>query len=182
MNNFSEQDPKSFYSLRELTYLSLVVSACVVGRLIFQFIPNVQPMTAIFLIITIQLGLSRGLIVCLLSILVTNIYLGMGVWTIEQLFSYFVVLCLTKLICQLRIFRDYVIFQGIFSFVVGFIYGIVISYIDAQIYGMPSFFTYYLQGLAFDLSHAIGNICFYVILAPIFYQLLERAPINKETS
>lgn len=64
----------------------MTAATCTVGRLLFQFIPNIQPMTAIFLIITLQLGIFRGLLISTLSVLITNIYLGMGIWTISQIF------------------------------------------------------------------------------------------------
>ena len=46
--------------------------------------PNVQPMSAILFLLALAGSLSDALIVALLSLLGTNIYLGMGPWTISQ--------------------------------------------------------------------------------------------------
>ena len=65
---------KPLFSVRELTYLALTTALAVVGRLSFQFIPNVQPMTVIFLILALQLGFMRSWLVAILSVLITNFY------------------------------------------------------------------------------------------------------------
>ncbi len=176
----SRQPLKSVFSVRELTYLALIVAACVVGRILFQPIPNVQPMTAIFLIITVQLGFGRGLIVCLLSVVVTNLYMGMGFWTVTQIASYTVVLALFSGLIRIPIVGKAFITQWGFSLFSGFIYGFVISVIDVQVYGMPAFLPYYLQGLSFDFLHSIGNFVFFLLLTPIFQRLLKRVEGNEK--
>ncbi len=50
----------------------------------FVFIPNVQPMSALFILVAFSYRLSDALMIALLSLLGTNIYLGMGPWTISQ--------------------------------------------------------------------------------------------------
>lgn len=157
---------RSFFSTYELAYLAMTVATCTVGRLLFQFIPNIQPMTAIFLIITLQLGIFRGLLISTLSVLITNIYLGMGIWTISQIFSFTIIICLMGLFCSVSIFRESRALQTLFSIFAGFLYGFIIACIDVEVYGMPQFWPYYISGLSFDLLHAIGNGGFYLLLTP----------------
>lgn len=171
---------KPLFSVRELTYLALTTALAVVGRLSFQFIPNVQPMTAIFLILALQLGLVRSLLVCLLSVLITNFYLGMGVWTIGQLVSFTAIIFIFSALSQLPWFKKYLVLQIIVAGLCGFIYGFIISIIDTKIYGFTSFWTYYLQGVSFDALHATGNIIFYAILAPILGQLLHSRWLKSQ--
>ncbi|KKJ71621.1 membrane protein, partial [Enterococcus faecium MRSN 4777] len=45
-------------STNKIAQLSLLSAACVAGRIAFQFIPNFQPMTAIFLFIVLYLSLK----------------------------------------------------------------------------------------------------------------------------
>lgn len=178
----SESPEKMRFSVKELTYLALLVAACVVGRILFQPIPNVQPMTAIFLIITSHFGLGRGLIVSLLSVIITNLYMGMGVWTIAQLLSYASLLLLFSGLLKIPGLSRSFFMQVMFSFFAGFFYGFVISIIDVQIYGMPAFFPYYLQGLTFDFLHAIGNVVFFFLLTPIFQRLLKNSELNQKNT
>lgn len=166
------------FSTSEISYLAMAVAASVVGRLMFQFIPNVQPMTAIFLIITLQLGIFQGLIINVLSLLVTSIYMGMGVWTISQIISFSSIIILMGLFSKLTLFRRYRFFQICYSVFAGFLYGFIISYIDVKVYGMAHFFPYYFTGLSFDALHALGNGFFYFLLLPIFNRILKKQ--NKD--
>lgn len=165
---------RSFFSTYELAYLAMTVATCTVGRLLFQFLPNIQPMTAIFLIIILQLGIFRGLLISILSVLITNIYLGMGIWTISQIFSFAIIICLMGLFCKVSIFRESRTLQTLFSIFAGFLYGFIIACIDVEVYGMPQFWPYYISGFSFDLLHAIGNGGFYLLLTPIFQQLYKK--------
>lgn len=174
MPNSKKKQSATIFSVKEMAQLSLMVAACVVGRLLFQFIPNVQPMTAILLIITIYRGLRHGLIVSLLSLVITNLYLGMGVWTFTQMASYSVIILLAGLLAKWPYFKASLTWQVTYSFLAGFLYGFIISILSFKLYGMTAFFPYYLQGLSFDFLHAIGNFGFYLILAPLFKRLLHR--------
>ncbi len=55
-----------------------ITADCVVSRTAFQFIPNVHPITAIFILVSFYKGLLRSFLIVLLTIVVTNIYMGMG--------------------------------------------------------------------------------------------------------
>lgn len=159
---------------QEMAFLSLLTAACVVGRLSFQFIPNVQPMTALFIMITLHFGLSRGLIVSVLSLLITNFYLGMGVWTISQLIAFSILLIIASLLGKWSTFHKYLWLQGAYSLFTGYLYGFILAIIDTQVYGLTNFWVYYLAGLPFDTLHGAGNLVFYIILSPIFQRLFKN--------
>jgi hypothetical protein len=181
MGNFKPKVKASnFFSVREMGYLSLMAAACVVGRTMFQFIPNVQPMTDIFLIITISHGFSSGLVVCLLSILATNLYMGMGIWTIPQLISYAVIIIIVGLLAKLPLFKKSIWLQTSYAFSAGMIYGLVVSLGIYKILNLPQFLPYYLSGIPFDLAHSLGNVAFYLILAPIFMRILPKLKNRQE--
>lgn len=173
-NSNKHTEGASVFSVKEIANLSLMVAACVVGRLLFQFIPNVQPMTTILLIMTVHRGFRQGLIVSLLSVIITNLYLGMGVWTFAQLFSYALVISLVTFLAKWPLFKKSLMLQTGFSFLAGFLYGFIISVVSYKMYGMTAFLPYYLQGLSFDFLHAIGNAGFYLILGPLFKKLLDK--------
>lgn len=170
----SNNSKKTIFSIKEITYLGLLIAACVVGRTLFQAVPNVQPATAIFLIITLYLGVTRGLIVCLATMTITNLYMGMGSWIIGQIISYTFIIILFGVLCKINLYKKSLLLQSIYSFLSGFIYGFIFFLVDVQIFGIKAFLPYYLQGVPFDFLHAIGNIGFYIILAPILKRLLKN--------
>lgn len=149
-----------------------------VGRLVFAlpFLPNIQPMTAMLIIIALNIGVLDSLIVSGLSMLVTNFLLGMGPWTIMQILSFSFIILLTGL---LKIFYQFghIKIRFMFAFwalIVGFIYGFVISYLNFKLYGLTNFLVYYLNGLPFDLMHGIGNFGFYLILEPVIVPIINK--------
>ncbi|QBO37462.1 ECF transporter S component [Periweissella cryptocerci] len=160
--------------MKQLTFLTFVIGICEVGRLIFQFIPNVQPVTDIIILTTLIFGLSNGLLVGVLSIVVSNIILGMGVWTLAQIGAYILIVLLTYFLAKPWFFKAPIIVRACFCAAMGFFYGFVISIIQAPILGINNFLPYYIAGLPFDLMHALGNAGFCLILSPTLVPLLKK--------
>lgn len=149
-----------------------------VGRLAFSLpiLPNIQPMTALLLIIALNIGIIDSLIVSLISILLTNLFLGMGPWTILQIISFAVIILLTGLLkyfYRTKSFTNRLLFST-WAGLMGFVYGFIISYLSFHLYGMNNFLVYYINGIPFDLLHAIGNIGFFFILEPIIVPIIKN--------
>ena len=149
-----------------------------VGRLAFALpiLPNIQPMTALLLIIALNIGIIDSLLVSLISVLLTNLFLGMGPWTITQIISFALVILLTALIKVFYRFGNWWNRLGfsLWAAAAGFLYGFVISYLNFHLYGMNNFIVYYMNGLPFDLLHAVGNFGFFLILEPIIVPIIQN--------
>ena len=165
--------------MQRIAVLAALTALCHIGRLVFQFIPNVQPMTTILLLITLTMGTIDGLVVTLLSLVLSNMFLGMGPWTLSQFVAFVAVILLTGCLrplyhsARLHPVIKKVIFVAI-AFLSGFLYGFVISIIETRIYGISNFWVYYLQGISFDFLHAIGNAGFFLLLEPILVPLINQ--------
>ncbi len=72
----------------KLTLLALLAALAVVGRYAFQFLPNVQPITAIIILTGIFLGPVSSVILSVLVVFLSNMLLGMGIWTVWQIISW----------------------------------------------------------------------------------------------
>lgn len=149
-----------------------------VGRLAFSLpiLPNIQPMTALFLIIALNIGVIDSLVVSLISILLTNLFLGMGPWTILQIISFAVIILLTgvlKYFYRSKSFVNRLLFS-VWAGLTGFVYGFIISYLSFHLYGMNNFLVYYINGLPFDFLHAVGNMGFFFILEPIIVPIIKN--------
>ena len=134
-----------------------------------------KPLTAILLLLAAFGSLTDALIVSILSLFITNLYLGLGTWTISQMLAFSGIVLFFHWMNQLPIVAKHVTIQAILSFICGLIYGLIVSRIETFIYQLPSFWAYYFQGLPFDLAHGIGNFFFYLILFPAF-QPFETFP------
>ena len=168
----------NYFTVQRISLLAMLTALVTVGRLAFALpvLPNIQPMTALLLIITLNIGVIDSLVVAVLSMLLTNMMLGMGPWTIFQIISFAVVILTTGL---LKYFYDYGSFMNRFVFSIwalgtGFVYGLFISGFDFHLYGMSNFLVYYLNGLPFDSLHAVGNFGFFFLLEPILVPIIQK--------
>lgn len=75
--------------IRQIALMAMLTAMCVVLR-IFKVIPipNVQPVTDILMIVTLTLGIGSGILLAALTMFISNIYLGFGIWTIPQILAY----------------------------------------------------------------------------------------------
>lgn len=158
-------------STRRLTTIAMLSCLSFVGRMAFSFLPNMQPTTVIIIIITMYFGLTDGLLVATLSMLMSNVYLGMGVWTIAQIASYSVIVIAVGLLVKLNLPYRYF---GAVSFTSGLLYGLIISLVQAPFFGWVSFIPYYISGIPYDFSHAVGNLLFFIVLHPVLRGLLLK--------
>lgn len=165
---FPLKDPKT------LALLAVLSALAVAGRILFVFIPNVQPVTSLVIMLTLVAGLRFGALFATLTLMLSNLILGMGFWTIGQILGFLVIVLLTGFF--IRPFQNKLplVWLALFSGFCGFVYGFIQALFIAPLYGFSYFWAYYLAGLSFDALHAIGNIAFYLVLAPILLPLLRR--------
>ena len=155
----------------KLTLLAIFATVAVIGRSVLVFIPNVQPVTAIIIITGILLGPGAAVILSILVTFISNMILGMGIWTVWQIVSWGTIGILSGFIgkyCK-NISTIYLILFGVFS---GYLYGFIISLTTYQVTG--KFWPYYILGLPFDTYHAIGNGVFILLMYPFIKYLLKK--------
>jgi len=159
----------------KITILALLAALAVVGRSVFVFIPNVQPVTAIIITCGLILGPGAAVILAILTTFLSNMILGMGIWSIWQITSWALIGIISGLIG--KFFKKVPIFVIIlFAAFSGYFYGFIISLTTYQITG--KFWPYYLAGLPFDTNHAIGNVVFIIVLYPMISYLLKKYAKN----
>ncbi len=163
-------------SVKWLTTAALMSAASFTGRLLFQAIPNVQPLTTIVIICTLVFGFYFGSTVAILSIVISNLFLGMGIWTLAQLAA-FVSICAFTYFLTPFLKKMPLIILAIYAGLMGYWFGFIISLVQAPVFGIQTFWVYYLQGIPFDTFHAVGNFIFFLILYPVLTPLLRKITI-----
>lgn len=160
----------------KITIIALLAAMAIAGRYVFQFIPNVQPVTALIIICGIILGPLSALLLSIVTTFLSNMLMGMGIWTIWQIVSWAIIGVLSGLLSKtLKTVPMFVIV--LFAVFSGYLYGFVISLTNYQIVG--KFWPYYIAGLPFDTSHAIGNAVFITLLYPIMSHLFSKYAIKR---
>src|SRR5699024_574905 len=159
----------------KLTLIAILSTLAIVGRLFLTFIPNAQPVTAIIIMTGLLLGPLPGVLIALITTFVSNIVLGMGIWTIWQILSWSIIGLLAGLLGKLKLKQLPIVV--VFSFLAGYLYGFLISLTTYQVSG--KFWPYYIAGLPFDTIHAIGNVVFIILLYPLMTYLLKKYAHNR---
>ncbi|WP_404452884.1 ECF transporter S component [Virgibacillus necropolis] len=169
-------------STYKLTLLALLAALAVVGRYAFAFIPNVQPVTAIIIICGLFLGPLAAMILAVLTTFLTNMFLGMGIWTIWQIVAWALIGLISGLIGKYRK-KHSIILLTVYAVFCGYLYGFILSLTTYTIAG--EFLPYYLLSLPFDTAHAIGNGVFMVLLYPIisyFFKKYAKGRFNLQNT
>ena len=125
-------------SVRWLTTAALMSAASFTGRLLFQSIPNVQPLTTIIIICTLVFGFYFGSTVAILSIMISNLFLGMGVWTIAQIVAFLSICGITFLLKPL-LNKLPLIILALYAGIMGYWFGFIISVVQAPFFGLQKF-------------------------------------------
>lgn len=168
--------------IQEISLIGILAAVNIASRLALQSLPNVKPVTSLIIISVILFGLSFAVKLTFVTTIVSNIFLGMGIWTLFQILAWLVVCLLTQIIIDF--FHSFhknppLLFMAIFAFLMGYVFGFIVS-LDKMIIGGPGLFIgYYVSGLLFDTFHAIGNFFFYLLCMPILLNIF-KTKINTD--
>ena len=150
--------------IKRMTLMSMLTAIGVVFRIIRIPISNVQPVTDMIMIVTLVLGIGFGISLAMMIMVVSNLVLGFGIWTVPQIIAYAVCVLTVAGLAKVLPIRKHLTLQVILAAFLGFEYGFFVS-IGMLIYGsFAAFIVYWLNGLLFDFYHAAGNVGFYFIL------------------
>lgn len=151
--------------IRQIALMAMLTAMCVVLR-IFKVIPipNVQPVTDILMIVTLTLGIGSGILLAALTMFISNIYLGFGIWTIPQILAYVGCVLTIALLAKVLPIQNHFWMQLALATFLGWKYGFLVDLGMTIFGGFPAFIAYLVSSFAFDTYHAIGNFAFYFVL------------------
>lgn len=163
--------------VKEISLIGILAAVNIASRIALQALPNIKPVTSIIIISVMLFGLAFGIKLTIVTTLVSNIYLGMGIWTFFQILAWIVICLFTQCLVDLyhaRHRQPPLLLMAIFALLMGYVFGFIVS-LDKLIIGGPSLFiVYYMAGLLFDTFHAVGNFFFYLIAAPILMKIFIK--------
>lgn len=166
-------------TLQRISWIAILSALCAVFRYAFATLPNIQPITAIFLIVSIIFGIGDSLLIMAVTMLVSSFLLGFGPWVFFQILSFALVLCLWRFLLYplTKILKfdkiKTVTLQAFLAGMMGIIYGLVIDSCYAFLYNMP-WWSYVLAGASFNLVHALSTLLFYPLLLPILRRFSDE--------
>ncbi|MBQ6380102.1 MAG: ECF transporter S component [Clostridia bacterium] len=158
------------------TFLPVVVMVAIgsIGRIIFGFIPNVQPVTVIVVIMGLCYNPESGFLTGALSALVSNMVMGQGPWTLWQMLAWGLIGLLAGLCGKCKPCRT-VWFAVPFAAFSAFLFSIITDVWTVMTLGEGMTFgaaaTVFGAGLLFNIPHAIFNA---VLCALVFIPMNKR--------
>jgi energy-coupling factor transport system substrate-specific component len=161
-------------STRELVVVATLGSAAAAGRVLFSALPGVQPVTVVAVVAGVALGLRAGVATGAIAAFVSNLFLGQGVWTPQQMLGWAACGAVGALLAPALRRR---VPLAVVCFVLGLLFSAIM---DLWLwYGFFPHTTASLvvvlgRGLWFDLSHAVGNFVLALAIGPELRRMLER--------
>ena len=161
-------------STRELAVIATVAAAAAAGRVLFAAIPGVQPVTVIAIVAGASLGLRAGAATGALAAFVSNLFLGQGIWTPQQMLGWAACGAAGALLAPAL--RSRWVLAAVAA-VLGFAFSMMM---DVWLwYGFaPHTFAALVavvgRGLWFDAAHATGNVVLALAAGPELRRMLDR--------
>jgi energy-coupling factor transport system substrate-specific component len=161
-------------STRELAVVATLGSAAAAGRVLFSALPGVQPVTVVAVVAGVALGLRAGVATGAIAAFVSNLFLGQGIWTPQQMLGWAACGAVGALLAPALRRR---VPLAIVCFVLGLLFS---ASMDVWLwYGFfphtwPSLVAVAGRGVWFDLSHAIGNVVLALAIGPELRRMLDR--------
>lgn len=155
--------------VKRMTLIAMLAALGTVLR-VFKIIPipNVQPVTDLIMIATLMLGIGFGISLAVMIMVLSNLLLGFGIWTIPQILAYIVCVVTVAGLAKVTPLKKHFTLQLILATFLGFEYGFIVS-LGMSIYGgWAAFMAYWLSSLLFDFYHAVGNFgCYFILYKPL---------------
>jgi energy-coupling factor transport system substrate-specific component len=168
-------------STRELAVIATLAAAAAAGRVLFAAVPGVQPVTVIAIVAGASLGLRAGVATGALAAFVSNLFLGQGIWTPQQMLGWAACGAVGALLAPAL--RNRWVLAAVAA-VLGFAFSVSM---DVWLwYGFsPHTFAALAavvgRGLWFDVSHAAGNVMIALAAGPELRRMLDRYGARLKT-
>ena len=176
---FEDRKPQA----RELVTIAVLCALGVAGRAAFFMLPEFKPVVALVVISGVAFGGEAGFLVGAMTMLVSNVFFGQGIWTPWQMFSmgiigFFAGVLFRKgllrrsraSLCNFGILASVLIYGGIMNFASAVMWSRTVSY--------KIILTYYVTGLPIDLVRAASTAFFIWFAAEPMLEKLDRIKVK----
>jgi energy-coupling factor transport system substrate-specific component len=161
-------------STRELALVATLGAAAAAGRVLFAAIPGVQPVTVVAVVAGASLGLRAGVATGAIAAFVSNLFLGQGVWTPQQMLGWAACGAVGALLAPAL--RSRFALAGVTALL-----GLAFS-ASMDVWLWYGFYPHTWAALVatvgrgawFDVSHAVGNVVLALTIGPELRRMLAR--------
>lgn len=173
---------KKHMSASEVALLGLLGAAMFTLQFAMAALPNLEPVSLLVLVYAALLG-KRALFPIYVFVGLSCLVWGINLWTLAYLYVWAILAGVSWLMRGMRSALGWAILSGLF----GLLFGALCALIYLPMGKWQFAFTWWLQGIPFDLMHCIGNffltLFLYHPLKKFLGFLLSRTgwcPVTKE--
>ncbi|MDR9755902.1 MAG: ECF transporter S component [Thermoanaerobacterales bacterium] len=164
-------------SSREVGVIAVLAALAAVSRVPFAVLPGVQPTTFLVMVSGYVFGARSGFMVGAVAALVSNFFMGQGPWTPFQMLFWGLIGASAGLLGVVRPGAGRTVMIS-FSIVWGYLFGWLMNLFFVVFFIKPltwrAVFLAYAASFPMDTFHAMGNVCFYLLLGPQVIKVLKR--------
>lgn len=146
--------------IKNLVIDALLAATIIVLKEALTFLPNIEVVTLLIMIITMTFNLSDALLVTSVYVITETILYGLGIHTIPYVFVWFLIVFITY---ALRKSIGNYLKAAVLSFVFGLLFDLLFS-IPFFMLSVNTGISYLLNGVVFSAVHALGNFILMVLL------------------
>jgi energy-coupling factor transport system substrate-specific component len=168
-------------STRELAVIATLAAGAAAGRVLFAAVPGVQPVTVIAIVAGASLGARAGVATGALAAFVSNLFLGQGIWTPQQMLGWGACGAAGALLAPLL--RNRWVLASVAA-VLGFAFSVSMDvwlWYGFSPHTFPALAAVVGRGLWFDVSHAAGNVMIALAAGPELRRMLDRYGARLKT-
>ena len=168
-------------STRELAVIATLAAAAAAGRVLFAAVPGVQPVTVIAIVAGASLGARAGVATGALAAFVSNLFLGQGIWTPQQMLGWGACGAVGALLAP--VLRNRWVLAAVAA-VLGFAFSVSMDvwlWYGFSPHTFPALVAVVGRGLWFDVSHAAGNVMIALAAGPELRRMLDRYGARLKT-
>ncbi len=157
------------YPVRSIALMGVLGALLILVQVGLAVLPNIELVSLLIILYTLVFGKS-AFIPVLLFTLVEGLIYGFGMWWLNYLYIWPILVMVALLFKSQRSS----IFWAIISATFGLCFGALCAVPYLFIGGLPSAFAYWVQGIPFDLLHCFGNGLAALLLFKPLLKLFER--------
>lgn len=173
---------KNQYQSRELVLIALLSTLAVVGRMLFFFVPQVKPITAIVIFAGVYFGSQSGFLVGSMSMFLSNMLFGQGTHTLWQMYAMGLIGFLAGLFFSKKRHVLSVSIYGFFA--VMLIYAPLMNLSSALFaiheVNIQNLLPFFIAGLPWDIVHGVSTVIFLVLLYRPLDKKIKRIKLKYE--
>ena len=150
---------------RDVTALSLAIALVFVLQIAMAPLPNLEPVTLLFVLYTLHFGRKTLLIVYSFALL-EGVYYGFHLWWVMYLYVWTILYLIVRLLSRKR--RHGALFWAVTAGLYGLAFGFLCCFPYVALGGIEMALSWWIAGIPFDIPHGIGN---FVIMLVLFHPL-----------